>query len=219
MGTNIPAGRRQKLEWIEGLIAQWSTNQAAIGLTSASVIDLAGDIANTRAAFTTVETVRADSKAKTTNFYIKADAMHVKASDMVQTIKAFAENSNTPGTVYSLAGITPADPRSPVAPPAQPIISGITLNSDGSVTVAWDGTGPTGTNYLIRRKNAGETAYTLVGQAGPSDKAFTDATIPALTSSASFTVQAVRGDDESLLSPAVTVQFGIGVAGAAAAAA
>ena len=86
--------------------------------------------------------------------------------------------------------------------------------------MAWDGTGPTGTNYLVRRKYVGETVFSLVGQAGPNDKTFTDATIPGGTASASYTVQAVRGNDESLLSPAVTVQFGFAAgAGSAAAAA
>ncbi|MCH8269662.1 MAG: hypothetical protein IH985_00430 [Planctomycetes bacterium] len=34
MGATIPNGRRQMLEWAEGLIARWNTNQAPVGLTS-----------------------------------------------------------------------------------------------------------------------------------------------------------------------------------------
>jgi len=104
--------------------------------------------------------------------------------------------------------VTPKAAASPVPPPATPVVTDVLLNSDGSVTIVWEGTGPTGTSYLVRRKNSGETAYVILGQTGPSNKRFADTTIPAGVTSASYTVQAVRGDDASGLSPATVVQFG-----------
>ncbi len=208
MGINLPQGRTAALSWIEGHLTDWNDNFAAIGLTSASVIELSQSAANSRQSFTSVEQIRSGSLAATQDFYEEMDATHKLASEMISTIKAFAESTDTPAAVYLLANITGKNPPSPVAPPAQPLIEGIVLNSNGSVTVNFDGTGPTGTVYLVRRKNAGETNYSLVGNATPEDKSFTDTTVPAGTTTASYTVQAVRGADESPLSAAVIVQFG-----------
>ena len=104
MGTNLNGTRRQILEWAEAHISQWGTNQGAIGLTSAQVIELGTDIANARAAFTSVEQIRAESKAETQDFYAKADSVHTNASKAVTAIKSFAENSDDAAAVFLLAG-------------------------------------------------------------------------------------------------------------------
>jgi len=193
---------------MESLIEQWTTNQALIGLSSATITELSAEIAAARAAFTTSTEAYALARAATSNYHFKADAAHALASDAVQTMKAFAENSTAPGTVYALAGLTPKAAASPVEPPSRPVITGIALNSNGSVTIAWEGSGPTGTTYMVRRRNAGETAFVIIGQSGPSNKRLVDSGVPAGTPSATYTVQAVRGDDASPMSSATTIQFG-----------
>jgi hypothetical protein len=208
MGRNIPASRRQRLQWMEGLIDKWTVNQAAIGLSSATVTALTDRINTARAAFTASEELHLNARAATANYHDKADAAHALASDVVQTIKAFAQNSTEPGGVYVLAGLTPKAAPSPVEPPDRPVITGLSLNSNGSVTVAWEGSGPTGTNYLVRRRIAGERAFVIIGQSGPSTKRLTDTGVPAGTPSATYTVQAVRGDDASPQSVASVIQFG-----------
>ena len=115
MGTNLPSTHRLSLEWLEGHIAQWNTNFAAIGLTSAQVIDLAQDIANARGDFTGVQQIRDDSRASTQSWYSVSDALHAKAADLITTIKSFAANNADPAAVYLAAGMTPKDPPSPVA--------------------------------------------------------------------------------------------------------
>jgi len=208
MGRNIPSSRRQRLNWMESLIEQWTTNQAAIGLSGATITALTAEIDAARAAFTASNEIHTFARAATTNYHFKADAAHAMASDAVKTIKAFAENSTAPGSVYSLSGLTSKAAASPVAPPETPLITGLSLNGDGSVTVTWRGSGPTGTNYLVRRKNAGETAFVIIGQSGPSNKRLVDSGVPAGTPSAMYSVQAVRGDDQSPMSGVSTIQFG-----------
>ena len=208
MGTNMPGDNHDALEWLEGRIAGWVADPAAIGLTSAVVIDLAADIADTRSSFTGVEQIRGDSKAATTAFHLNGDDMRANASGAIATIKSFAVNSADPPAVYLAAGITPPDPRTPVAPPEQPSGLKATLNGDGSVTVSWDARGPTGTVYNVSRKLATEAVFTFIGQGAAQDKQFIDATVPAGTITAAYIIQGVRGGNLGLMSNAMTVFFG-----------
>lgn len=208
MGTNMPSTNHDALEWLEGHIAQWNTNFAAIGLTSAQVTDLMADVVAVRGNFTSVEAVRADSKAKTSQFNINAAAMRAKASPLISTIKSFAATSDGSATVYTLAGMTPKDPGSPAQPPAQPTGLKAVLNGNGSVTVSWDGTGPTGTVYNVARKLPTESTFTQIGQSGARDKEFTDTSVPPATASAVYTVEGVRGSETGPISNAMTVFFG-----------
>ena len=208
MGTNMPSTNHDALEWLEGHIAQWNTNFAAIGLTSAQTIDISGTVVNVRADFTSVETVRASSKAKTNDFDTSAAAMRAKASTLISTIKSFASTSGDAAAVYTLAGMTPKDPSSPMAPPEQPTGLKAVLIGDGSVTIEWDGRGPTGTVYNITRKLPAETVFTFIGQSGSRVKEFNDASVPPATASAIYMVQGVRGSDVGMVSQAMTVFFG-----------
>ena len=215
MGNNLPSGHRLSLEWLEGHIAQWNTNFAAIGLTSAQVVDLAQDIANARGDFTGVQQIRDDSRASTQSWYSVSDTLHAKAADLITTIKSFAANNADPAAVYLAAGMTPKDPPSPVAAPEQPGNLRATLNGTGSVTIAWDGRGPTGTVYNVSRRLPAETSFAIIGQGDGRDKTFTDDTVPGGTVSALYIVQAVRGGDVSPPSSAFNVLFSTGDAGAA----
>ncbi len=208
MGTNLPGGRRQSLEYIEGIIGQWSTNQGAIGLTSASVINLGQELTNTRASFTTVETARTDAKAKTQDFYANADEMHKSASDMIGTIKAFAASSGSSANVYLLAGLTPKDPPQPVPAPETPTALSATLATNGTVNLKWDGRGPAQTLYEIYRRLASETLFTLLSTANARDKTFNDATVPAAQTLVYYQVRAVRGETMSAFSEQTAIQFG-----------
>ena len=215
MSDNLPPRRREALEWLEAIIAQWNTNFASIGLTSAQVTDLAGDITDARTDFTSVEQVRNDSKVTTQEWYTSAAVMRVKASGFVATIKGFAETSGDPSAVYTLAGLTGIAPRTPAAPPTQPNVDSADLGGDGSVTINFSGTGPTGTVWQVSRQLAGETGFTFVGNGDSLTKSFKDITVPSTVSSAAYRVQGVRG---SIVGPAsfpLTVQFGSADAGGA----
>jgi len=206
MGTNLPRSRTAALSWLEGHITGWNTNFAGIGLTSASVIDLAQDVTNARASFTSVEQVRAESLATTQDFYTDMDATHKKASDMIATIKAFAESSDTPAAVYLLAGITGKDAPTPAAAPETPAITSAQIAADGNVTIGFTARGPTGTVWLVSRKLNTQTAYTFLGQS--DGKEYTDTTLPTGVTTATYIVKGVRGQLSGLSSPPTTFQIG-----------
>jgi hypothetical protein len=93
------------------------------------------------------------------------------------------------------------------------------VQSDGSIKVQWDATGPAGTIYNVTRQLPGETEFAFIGQGDGSDKSFIDATVPAGTASASYRVQGVRGPLVGLQSVTFTVFFGAaGASGVSAAA-
>ncbi len=217
MGTNIPQGRSAALSWLEGHISGWNDNYAGIGLTSASVIDLAQDISNARNSFTSVEQVRSESLASTQDFYADMDKAHNKASDMILTIKAFAESGDTPAAIYLLAGITGKDAPTPAAAPETPAITSAQIAANGYVTIGFTGRGPAGTVWLVSRKLDTQTAYTFLGQS--DDKVFVDTTLPTGVTTATYIVRGVRGQLSGLSSPPTTFQLGNVQGGAASAAA
>ena len=218
MGQNLPSNNRESLVWLEGIIATWNANFASIGLTSAQTIDLAQNITNTRAAFTTVSDIRTESKAKTLDANAKANELHVEASAMISTIKGYARASNDPAAVYLASGISPADPPSPVGLPEQPVGLSAILGGDGSITISFSGRSAVGTVWEVKRKLPTETVFSKIGNADVLTKSYTDNTVPGTVSSVEYRVQGIRGSDAGPVSLAFTVQFG-GADGVAASAA
>ena len=106
MASNLPSEKQEALTWLEAHQVQWNDSLAGIGLTSAQTVELGLEIANARAAFTSVQSIRADAKAETQTWYNKATSMHKVGSELITSIKAFAENSDDPEAVYLIAGIT-----------------------------------------------------------------------------------------------------------------
>lgn len=208
MSTNLPSYNPDALIWMEAHIDQWDADPAAVGLTSATVVDLQADITNARDAFTSVQQLRTDAKTGTSTFRTLGDTMRASAGDAIITIKAFAENSDTPETVYTAAGITPPDPSTPTAAPDQPSNVSATLQNDGSITVTWDGKGPTGTVYQIYRKLPLETVFSVIGNAGSRLKEFNDATVPSAIAYATYQVRGQHAEKFSTFSSQVTAQFG-----------
>ena len=181
MSTNMPQRDIEALQWLEARISEWNSNFAVVGLTSASVIDLAQDLANTRNSFTSIATAQAEAKDATANFHTKGKDMRKKASAMIATIKGFAESSQTPQTVYIAASISPRNPPSPTPAPATPHDLSVQLGASGSVDISWDGTGPVGTLYEVYRRLPGET---------------------------NFDLRAVRAETQSAMSTQFNIQFG-----------
>jgi hypothetical protein len=219
MGDNMSGYNPDALVWLEAHIAQWVANPTAIGLTSAQTVDLAQAVTNARAAFTSVQSVRSESKDKTVAFTTAGNTMRAKAAPLIANIKNFADNSTDPSAVYLAAGVLPKNLPSPAAPPAQPTALTFVLNGDGTVTINFDATGPTGTVWDVTRKLAGETAFTHVGFADAATKSFTDASVAPGTASATYLVKGVRGSVTGLPSPALAVFFGTADGGAMSAAA
>ena len=208
MSSNLPGDRKQALEWVEARIGNWNTDPTAIGLTTSAVTDLLGKTIMARSSFVSVESARQDSKNSTQTFYTDADTMHQAASPMVANIKNFADNSSNPDAVYFAAEVSPVSPKTPAPPPATPVITGATINGDGSVTIGFDATGSVGTVWQVARQLSTETSFSFVGNADVKTKSFIDSTLPAGPASATYQVTGIRGSLSGLPSFGFEVKFG-----------
>ena len=208
MGENMPGYNPDALTWLEGRIATWQADPAGIGLTSALVTTLATDVTTSRNAFTSVQTVRGESKNATEAFKVSGDGMRASASLLIATIKAFADASSDPQLVYDAANVSPQDPRSPAPPPEQPANLEAVLQNNGTIELSWSGRGPTGTLYEVYRRLPTETTFDLLGNVDALTKSYNDAAIPAGTTFLTYQVRAVRGDQVSPFSTQFSIQFG-----------
>lgn len=206
----VPTRIPEYINWATLHAAQWKNNAAALGIATgdaaqyeADIVKLAGQYAaqleaeaNFRAAVETTRQLITDTRRET--------------ADLIRTIRGTAANSDDPTAVYTLALIpTPAAP-SPVPPPAQPsdVKVGIDIDS-GAMVLSWKASNPSngaGTSYIVKRKLAGESAFTFVGVTGL--KTFTDDTLPAGTDSVSYQINGQRGN-VSGPTRAVTVNVGV----------
>lgn len=187
----IPNTRIGKIEFYESHLQAWATNAANIGLDPAAVLAFQTLVASARTGYLDAEMSREAAKAKTQTFYNRTEAMATIGSNLLRTIRNFAETNDDPG-VYALAQIpAPATP-SPVGPPGRPSDFVVGLSATGALQLRWkcdNPAGATGTVYEIRRRIGGG-AFEFVGV--PGERIFEDVTIPAGTSSIVYQITAVR---------------------------
>ncbi len=210
-----PQSRLGKVEFYEAHLPPWVTSAVGIGLTSASVTALGGLVTNARKAYGDHVVAQDAAKTATQKFYDTVRAMHGgpgAGADMLNTIKAFAANTNNPN-VYTLAMIPPPATPGVTPPPATPKDFSVALLQDGSVKLNWKCSNPagvSGTNYEVLRKSGTTTTFTYLGQVGK--KSFTDMTIPAGATPSTYQITAyrstVRGEPAQF-----TVNFGVGGGG------
>lgn len=210
MSTYPTSPRSAFLEWCQTHVATFLTSPAAIGLTpaQASAFNAATDAA--AAASMDQGIAREASKTATLTAEVAFDALRASASEVVRTIRTFAENSADPNAVYIEAQIPPPSPPTPAPPPAQPTDFTVTLDSnDGSMVLRWKAANPvgtTGTAYVVRRKLPGESEFAFLGISGK--KEFIDDTLVAGPDSVQYTVQGQRGNLAGPVSPTFIVSFG-----------
>jgi hypothetical protein len=207
----VPDTRIGKIEFYEAHITPWTSNAAGIGLTPASVTALGTLTTAARAAYNAHLAAREAARAATDNFYDKVRAMHSNpgaGSDMIQTIKTYAETKNDPN-VYVLAQIPPPAAPGTTPPPGTPFEFTVGLLQNGALELKWKCNNPSGTQgtiYEVKRSVNGG-AFNFVGATGV--KSFTDDTLPSGATPATYQVTAVRSTARG--NPAqFTVNFGIG---------
>ena len=210
MATYPIAPRPAFLEWCQAHEAVLVANAAQIGLTplQATAFKNATDAAATAAL--ALEQAKQAAKVATQAAGQAFGTLRSSAGDTVKLIRAFAENSTKPDTVYQLAQIPPPAQPSPAPPPAQPEKLAVGLDATrGSVTLRWKAANPAGTSgttYIIRRKLPGESEFSFLGVSGK--KTFVDDTLVAGPDSVQYTVQGQRADSSGPESPIFTVNFG-----------
>ncbi len=204
------------LDWCTAHSSVFGANAAAIGITPAKATAYSTLLTDAIKAVDDVEQARSKyrSAVVTAN-----EAMRVLnsslngTSELVRTIRAFAESQAEPDSVYSLAQIDPPAPPAPLpAPnPATDVTVGVEPVT-GAIMLKWKASQPTsGTVYVVKRRINSSGPWEFVGTAG-SDKSFVDATFTAGPDSVQYSIQAQRSNLFSDLT-GVLINFGVGASG------
>ena len=194
------------MDWTTERIATWTANAAQIGVDPASVTAVASAIVAATNLRTAAGTARANSKSATKAYHDSADEALDLVRDLILEVKAYAATTDDP-QVYVLADLSPKDAPSETPAPDAPSNVVYTLLPNGSLELKWKGKGPQGTFYIVKRRLAGESAYSII--ATTTDKTFTDNNIAAGTDSVLYQILAQQ-TDKVTQGPIVTVQLGSG---------
>jgi hypothetical protein len=172
-----------------------------------------------RTAYDAAQAAKQAYRAAVTNQNQALAAATGNAADLIRVIKGFAELTTNPDAIYSLAQIPPPAPPTPASAPGKADNITVTLESDGSITLAWsasDLSASSGAFFNISRKLPGQSAFTNLGGAPGSTSEsrrmfLTDTTVPtsAAGAGAQYIIQGRRGTLFGTPSDAITVQFGI----------
>jgi hypothetical protein len=206
MGKNMPAERGPALTWINAHLGPWGTNAEAIGLLLTdppALVALAGAAEDARLA---AEAARSTAKAKTQDWYDKADLAMDFARDLILKIKTKAAVDDDP-QVYVLAQISArANPGETPAPEVPSDIRAELLDQ-GRVRLTWKGKGPRGTFYIVKRRLVSENSFTII--ATVTDKVFTDEDLPFGVDKVVYAIDAQQ-TDKLVYGPEKNVQLGVG---------
>lgn len=196
--------------WCQAHSTVWAANQAGIGLSIPQCTAYTALVTAAAAALENQELAKQAAIAATAACDNAFAALRSGTSDTLKTIRLYAIGQDKPETVYTLAQIpAPATP-SPAPPPAKPTdLVAVLAPGSGELTLRWKAANPPGTSgtaYIIRRKLAGETSFSVVGTIGK--KSFTDTTLLAGPDSVQYTIQGQRGNSMGPVSDLFTVNFG-----------
>lgn len=206
----IPSKDLDAVQFFETHDPLWTAAPAAaIGLTVTQVTAQTSLTKTARDAYTAQQAAKVAAKNATLMFHNAVTAMRSGGSDLVATIKAFAQTTNNPN-VYTLAQIPPPAAPVPAPPPGQPMNITVSLESSGAITLAWKAVNSApnaGTFFSVQRKLSTEAAFSLVGNTG--GRTFTDDTLEQGTPGATYIIQGHRGTMDGVASEQVSVQFGV----------
>ncbi len=206
----LPSRTQDLIQFFDVHAPVWTANAVAIGLTPAqatafqSLTTAAHNAYNAKLA--------ADQAARAATITLQASVTDARrsASDLIRTIKAFAENASKPDVIYNLAQIPPPATPQPAPPPAKPGDLTVTLvPTTGALELRWKASNPVGTvgtSYIIRRREEGQTEFMFVGVTG--EKRFVDSTFFSGPDSVEYTVQGQRADSAGPVSDIFIINFG-----------
>ncbi len=206
--STYPRDRNEFLVWAEAHVDVFSSNAANIGLTAAQAAAFKSQVESLRGRITLQQAAKDAAKAATEAANDILSDTRVLTSDLVRSIRAFAENTKNP-EVYQLAQIPAPSAGAPVPPPGQPTDFKVELNSDGSITIKWKAQHPKGSDrvvYFVQRKLVSEGAFRLIG--GSGERSFVDQTLPIGIDGATYIITAQRGNVQGAPSRQLAITFG-----------
>jgi len=215
----VPDKKVEQLQFCEAHYPVWTTQFAAIGLTTAQATAFKTLTLAARAAYDAAQAAKQNARAAVTAQNAALDQATSDAADLIRVIKSFAELSNNPDAVYAIAQIPPPATPVPMPAPGKPSNMAVTLEPSGAVTVTWDATdsaASSGAFFNVSRRLPGASTFTfLTGAPGSTSQSrrmsFTDYTVPTSAAGAGvqYIIQGRRGNLVGEASDAITVQFGI----------
>jgi hypothetical protein len=201
-----------QITWFETRYPTWLDSPATFGIDAATATELKSATMAARAAYEAARAARTAAKAATQSQDAQVRDMLSVGRNVVNTIKAFIEQSGDP-TLWGRAGLEPPAPPGTAPNPVAPNRLTASLDSEGNLIVRWKASQPRGVSgvvYTIRRAIDGG-AFSILDTVG--GKEFIDEGIPVGTRSVSYTIQTKRGRQVSPLSESLTVRFGRGGGG------
>ncbi|MEL6796331.1 MAG: hypothetical protein AAFO89_05850 [Planctomycetota bacterium] len=208
MSDMIPNDLLGRIEFFEQRIADWAANADTIGLTAQQANDLVGRVAAARAAYNAAQQIRQQSRNATETQRIAVNEMARFGSDLISTIRSFADLQADPNAVYVAAEINPPTPAGTPLPPPVPATDVVAnLQQLGAVLVSWKGTTANGTFYDVYRQLAGQAGFTPIGSC--ATRSFEDTTVPAGTTQVSDYTLARRDAFMSAESQQAVLRFGM----------
>lgn len=201
----LPDSILERIIFLEQRMSLWANNAVEIGLTPEQVGVLETLVLAARSKHNAALTARNASKLATQELYTAAGTMTSSASEMIQTIRLFAESTQDP-EVYDLANIPAPSPPKPAGPPPQPTEVSHHCQPDGSVLLKWKGSLSHGAFFKVYRRMTGEGSFSSIGAVAA--KSLIDDTVPAGTHQAIYYIVGQRGIETGPASEWYTVNFG-----------
>ncbi|MEM9661797.1 MAG: hypothetical protein AAF937_05765 [Planctomycetota bacterium] len=207
MQPGLPPSILGKIEFFEQRVADWASDPDAIGLTAQQVADLIARANTARNDYNAAQQIRQQSRNATASQNQSVGDMARFGSDLIATVRAFADLQPDPTAVYNRAELDMPKPKGGPLPPPVPATNVRTqMDNTGAITVRWNGTVANGTVYAVYRRFAQGMGYTQIGTA--TTKSFVDNTVPVGTPEASYYVVTLRDGMQSGPSEAVNIRFG-----------
>lgn len=197
MPDNLPRNPGTALDWIEARSDRWVEHAGAIGLPEGLAQDA-------RAARLAADEAAAQARAATLAWRHAVGRAMDRTRAAIGAIKTHAAVTDDPG-VYALALLSERSRPGEAPPPQTPSNLAWTVRTDGAVELRWDGGGPQGTYYVLRRALPGERDFAVLGTT--TSRAFTDETLPAGAAGTRYAVTARHGD-ASAPGPVAQVRLG-----------
>lgn len=212
MGT-YPRDRQSFLNWCESHAPLWTENAVALGLSAEQAGAFASATTALRTRITNQTGARDAAKAATEAVVEAESALRGVANELVKAIRLHAVSTGDKD-VYAIAQIPPPAAPAPVPPPGMPDTFRVELNAAGGFTLRWRAHNPPGAGsvvYLVHRKLAGESGFTLVAATG--EKRYEESALPLGVESVIYTVTPKRGQITGQRSNPLAIVFGAPGAG------
>lgn len=212
---NIPssASLAELLAWMEQHADLWDNAPTSLGITPQMASSFNAVVGQARKDFDAANDARLASKQATVARTESFRTMRRNASDLVNTIKSFIEQSGN-ANLWAQAGLEPAAPRGTTPPPNAPTDLSATLDSEGNLNLKWKASQPRGVSgvvYFVKRALNNSGTFTQLDTVG--EKKFTDSTVPSGATSVDYIVTAKRGGQQSAPSSTLSIRFGRGTGG------